>query len=164
MGTLSTQQKVENLRDSARRTKDHKSVKVLNGVLDDIENASRAARELAKRKNTAYSFTDADVQKIVRNAVADRRELAETARNNGQSEYADQMELEANLIETVLPKMLTTEQARELIGNIITGLEEENGSLAGDKKAIGLIMGHLKNRSDVDKREAAQIIRDILGL
>lgn len=161
---MDTQQKVENLRDSARRTKDHKSVKVLNGVIGDIENASRAARELAERKGTTYSFTDADVQKIVRNAVAARRELAETARRNGQEQYADQRELEANLIETVLPKMLTTEQARELIRSIITGLEEENGSLAGDKKAIGLIMGHLKNRADVDKREAAQIIRDILGL
>ena len=161
---MDTQQKVENLRDSARRTKDHKSVKVLNGVIGDIENASRAARELAQRKNTEYSFTDTDVQKIVRNAVAARRELAKTARTTGRGEYADQMELEANLIETVLPKMLTTEQARELIGNIIAGLEEENGSLAGDKKAIGLIMGHLKNRLNVDKREAAQIIRDILGL
>lgn len=161
---MDTQQKIENLRDSARRTKDHGSVKVLNGVLDDIEKASRAARELAERKGIEYSFTDADVQKIVRNAVAARRELAETARNNEQGEYADQGELEANLIETVLPKMLTTEQVRELIGNIITGLEEENGSLAGDKKAIGAIMGRLKNRSDIDKREAAQIIRDILGL
>ena len=161
---MDTQQKVENLRDSARRTKDHGSVKVLNGVLDDIEKASRAARELAERKGIEYSFTDADVQKIVRNAVAARRELAETARNNEQGEYADQREPEANLIETVLPKMLTTEQVRELIGNIITGLEEENGSLAGDKKAIGAIMGRLKNRSDIDKREAAQIIRDILGL
>lgn len=164
MGTLSTQQKVENLRDSARRTKDHKSVTVINGVIDDIEKASRTARELAERKGIAYSFTDADVQKIVRNAVAARRELAETARNNGRGEYADQMELEANLIETVLPKMLTTEQARELIGNIISSLEEENGSLNGDKKAIGVIMGHLKNRSNVDKHEAAQIIKDILGL
>lgn len=161
---MDTQQKVENLRDSARRTKDHKSVKVLNGVIGDIENASRAARELAQRKNTEYSFTDTDVQKIVRNAVAARRELAKTARTTGRGEYADQMELEANLIETVLPKMLTTEQARELIGSIITSLEEENGSLNGDKKAIGAIMGHLKNRSNVDKREAAQIIRDILGL
>lgn len=161
---MDTQQKVENLRDSARRTKDHGSVKVLNGVIDDIEKASRAARELAERKGTAYSFTDADVQKIVRNAVAARRELAETARGNGQTEYADQRELEANLIETVLPKMLTTEQVRELIRSIIASVEEENGSLAGDKKAIGLIMGRLKNRSNVDKREAAQIIRDILGL
>lgn len=161
---MDTQQKVENLRDSARRTKDHKSVKVLNGVIGDIENASRAARELAERKGTTYSFSDADVQKIVRNAVAARRELAKTARNNSQEQYADQRELEANLIETVLPKMLTTEQARELIGSIITSLEEENGSLNGDKKAIGAIMGHLKNRSNVDKREAAQIIRDILGL
>lgn len=161
---MDTQQKVENLRDSARRTKDHKSVKVLNGVIGDIENASRAARELAEHKNTTHSFTDADVQKIVRNAVAARRELAKTARNNGQEQYADQRELEANLIETVLPKMLTTEQTRELIGNIITNLEKENGSLNGDKKAIGMIMGHLKNKSDVDKREAAQIIRDILGL
>jgi YqeY-like protein len=161
---MDTQQKVENLRDSARRTKDHNSVKALNGVIGDIENASRDARELAERKGAAYSFTDTDVQKIVRNAVASRRELAETARNNGRGEYADQMELEANLIETVLPKMLTTEQARELIGNIISSLEEENGSLAGDKKAIGAIMGRLKNRADVDKREAAQIIRDILGL
>jgi YqeY-like protein len=164
MGTLSTQQKVENLRDSARRTKDHKSVTVINGVIDDIEKASRTARELAERKGIAYSFTDADVQKIVRNAVAARRELAKTARRGGREQYAEQRELEANLIETALPKMLTTEQARELIGNIITSLEEENGSLAGDKKAIGLIMGHLKNRSDLDKREAAQIIRDILGL
>jgi YqeY-like protein len=161
---MDTQQKVENLRDSARRTKDHKSVKVLNGIIGDIENASRAARELAERKGTTYSFSDADVQKIVRNAVAARRELAKTARNNSQEQYADQRELEANLIETVLPKMLTTEQTRELIRSIITNLEEENGSLAGDKKAIGAIMGHLKNRSDIDKREAAQIIRDILGL
>lgn len=161
---MDTQQKVENLRDSARRTKDHKSVKVLNGVIGDIENASRAARELAERKGTTYSFSDADVQKIVRNAVAARRELAKTARNNSQEQYADQRELEANLIETVLPKMLTTEQARELIGNIISSLEEENGSLAGDKKAIGVIMGHLKNRSNVDKHEAAQIVKDILGL
>lgn len=161
---MDTQQKVENLRDSARRTKDHKSVKVLNGVIGDIENASRAARELAERKGTTYSFSDADVQKIVRNAVAARRELAKTARNNSQEQYADQRELEANLIETVLPKMLTTEQTRELIRSIITNLEEENGSLTGDKKAIGAIMGYLKNRSDVDKREAAQIIRDILGL
>ena len=161
---MDTQQKVENLRDSARRTKDHKSVKVLNGVIGDIENASRAARELAERKGTTYSFSDADVQKIVRNAVAARRELVKTARRGGREQYAEQRELEANLIETALPKMLTTEQARELIGNIITSLEEENGSLAGDKKAIGLIMGHLKNRLNVDKREAAQIIRDILGL
>lgn len=161
---MDTQQKVENLRDSARRTKDHKSVKVLNGVIGDIENASRAARELAERKGTTYSFSDADVQKIVRNAVAARRELAKTARNNSQEQYADQRELEANLIETVLPKMLTTEQTRELIRSIITNLEEENGSLNGDKKAIGAIMGRLKNRSNVDKREAAQIIRDILGL
>ena len=161
---MDTQQKVENLRDSARRTKDHKSVKVLNGVIGDIENASRAARELAERKGTTYSFSDADVQKIVRNAVAARRELAKTARNNSQEQYADQRELEANLIETVLPKMLTTEQTRELIRSIITNLEEENGSLAGDKKAIGAIMGYLKNRADVDKREAAQIIREILGL
>lgn len=161
---MDTQQKVENLRDSARRTKDHKSVKVLNGVIGDIENASRAARELAERKGTTYSFSDSDVQKIVRNAVAARRELAKTARNNSQEQYADQRELEANLIETVLPKMLTTEQARELIGSIISSLEEENGSLNGDKKAIGVIMGYLKNRSNVDKREAAQIIRDILGL
>lgn len=161
---MDTRQKVENLRDGARRTQDHKSVIVVNGVIDDIEKASRAARELAERKGTVYSFTDADVQKIVRNAVVARRELAKTARSNGREQYAEQMELEANLIETVLPKMLTTEQARELIGNIIAGLEEENGSLAGDKKAIGAIMGHLKNRSNVDKREAAQIIRDILGL
>lgn len=161
---MDTQQKVENLRDSARRTKDHRSVKVLNGVLDDIEKASRAARELAERKGTAYNFTDTDVQKIVRNSVAARRDLAKTARGNGQTEYADQRELEANLIETVLPKMLTTEQARELIRSIITNLEEENGSLAGDKKAIGVIMGHLKDRSDVDKREASQIIKSTLGL
>lgn len=161
---MDTREKVENLRDSARRTEDRKSVTVINGVIDDIEKASRTARELAERKGTAYSFTDTDVQKIVRNAVAARRELAKTARRNGREQYAGQMELEANLIETVLPKMLTTEQVRELIGDIIINLEEENGSLAGDKKAVGAIMGHLKNRSNIDKREAAQIIKDILGL
>ncbi len=161
---MNVEEKLINLRDSARHNGDSSSVIVLNGVIDDIQKARRKAQEVAKARKKTCDFNDVDVQRVIKKAVEARRELGEAAGKGGREDYMSKMMLEANLIESVLPKALSYEDMVALVEAAIMREEEQNGSLQGKKQGIGLIMKHFKSRADVDNKVVSQIIREKLGV
>jgi putative gatB/yqey family protein len=133
----------------AIRTQDELQKQVWRSVLADFESAETSGK-------TRATLTREQELRVLRSAVNRRQETSGIFVAAGHIEKAQQETTEANLITSILPETLDKTGIRALVKDIIT----ETG--AEGQRGIGIIMGRLKNREDVDPKLAAVVAREEL--
>lgn len=133
----------------AIRAKDELQKQVWRSVLADFESAETSGK-------TRAALTREQELRVLRSAVNRRQETSGIFVAAGHIEKAQQETTEANLITSILPETLDKTGIRTLVKDIIT----ETG--AEGQRGIGIIMGRLKNREDVDPKLAAVVAREEL--
>lgn len=145
----SFKEQVHTLLVDAIRAQDELQKQVWRSVLADFESAEISGK-------TRATLTREQELRVLRSAVNRRQETSGIFVAAGYIEKAQQETMEANLITSILPETLDKTGIRDLVKDIIaeTGAEGQRG--------IGIIMGRLKKREDVDPKLAAVVAREEL--
>ena len=128
----------------------------------DKEKAGTLRTLLAKLKdrqiNTRKELTDNDCINVIKTLVKQRKEAAKMYEDAKRLKLAEQEKIELAILETYLPKMMTEQETRTLIENVI------NETGAKDISDIGKVMPIVMQRGEgkVDGKNANIILRELL--
>ena len=119
----------------------------LRMIVSDIKNQTVNA-------NPQKEITDDVCLKILQKSAKTHKDSIEQFKSAGRVELAEREEEELKIIESFLPKMLSDDETRTIIENILTNVE-------ATKKNMGIIMKQLPN--EVDKKIASKILNSLLN-
>ncbi len=128
----------------------------------DKEKAGTLRTLLAKLKdrqiNTRQELTDNDCINVIKTLVKQRKEAAKMYEDAKRPKLAEKEKIELAILETYLPKMMTEQETRTLIENVI------NETGAKDISDIGKVMPIVMQRGEgkVDGKNANIILRELL--
>ena len=128
----------------------------------DKEKAGTLRTLLSKLKdrqiNTRQELTDNDSINVIKTLVKQRKEAAKMYEDAKRLKLAEQEKIELAILETYLPKMMTEQETRTLIENVI------NETGAKDISDIGKVMPIVMQRGGgkVDGKNANIILRELL--
>lgn len=111
-----------------------------------------------KKIDNEGNLTDSDSIKVIQKLVKQRRESADIYRNADREELAIKEEAELFALETYLPEMMSENDIRQLIQDVI----QEAG--AKNMADIGKVMASVMQRGagKVDGKKANKIVRELL--
>lgn len=116
-------------------------VRTLRLIGAAIKDRDIAARVDDKGRPTGRdAITDEEVLQLLQKLVKQRREAADTYREAGRMELAEQEEAEIDVIEEFLPKQMSDDEIRAAVAAVI----DETG--ASGLKDMGKVMAALKER------------------
>lgn len=124
--------------------------------LSTIRAALTAIMEEETRGKTRKDLTDAEIVAVLRKMVKQRTDSAETYGNANETVRQLREMSEAQCLEEFLPSQLDAEATRALVEGIISAMGLEG------PRAIGVVMGQLKGRTDVDTAIASRIAKELL--
>ena len=128
----------------------------------DKEKAGTLRTLLSKLKdrqiNTRKELTDNDCINVIKTLVKQRKEAAKMYEDAKRPKLAEKEKIELAILETYLPKMMTEQETRTLIENVI------NETGAKDISDIGKVMPIVMQRGEgkVDGKNANIILRELL--
>ena len=128
----------------------------------DKEKAGTLRTLLSKLKdrqiNTRQELTDNDCINVIKTLVKQRKEAAKMYEDAKRPKLAEKEKIELAILETYLPKMMTEQETRTLIENVI------NETGAKDISDIGKVMSIVMQRGEgkVDGKNANIILRELL--
>lgn len=121
--------------------------------------AVKAAILLEKTKGGAAEMSEADETKLLQKLVKQRKESADIYQQNGRPEMATEELFQASVIEAYLPKMMSEDEIKALVAQIIgqTG--------ASSLKDMGRVMGMAVRQSAgrADNALVSSIVKSMLG-
>ena len=103
-------------------------------------------------------FTDSDSIKVIQKLVKQRRESADIYRNADREELAIKEEAELFELETYLPEMISENDIRQLIQDVIQETGAKNMDDIG--KVMASVMQH--GASKLDGKKANKIVQELL--
>ena len=111
-----------------------------------------------KKIDNEGNLTDSDSIKVIQKLVKQRRESADIYRNADREELAIKEEAELFELETYLPEMISENDIRQLIQDVI----QETG--AKNMADIGKVMTSVMQRGagKLDGKKANKIVRELL--
>ena len=111
-----------------------------------------------KKIDNEGNLTDSDSIKVIQKLVKQRRESADIYRNADREELAINEEAELFELETYLPEMMSENDIRQLIQDVI----QEAG--AKNMADIGKVMASVMQRGSgkVDGKKANKIVQELL--
>ena len=111
-----------------------------------------------KKIDNEGNLTDSDSIKVIQKLVKQRRESADIYRNADREELAIKEEAELFELETYLPEMMSENDIRQLIQDVI----QEAG--AKNMADIGKVMASVMQRGagKVDGKKANKIVQELL--
>ena len=128
----------------------------------DKEKAGTLRTLLAKLKdrqiNTRQELTDNDCINVIKTLVKQRKEAAKMYEDAKRPKLAEKEKIELAILETYLPKMMTEQETRTLIENVINGTGAEGISDIG--KVMPIVMQ--RGEGKVDGKNANIILRELL--
>lgn len=124
--------------------------------LATIRAALGAIMEEETRGKTRKELTDPDVVTVLRKMVKQRADSAETYGNAGETVRKLRELTEIEHLEAFLPAQLDEAATRALVEGIISANDLEG------PRAIGVVMGQLKGRTDIDTAIASRIAKELL--
>jgi uncharacterized protein YqeY len=124
--------------------------------LSTIRAALGAIMEEETRGKTRKELTDAEVVAVLRKMVKQRADSAETYGNANETVRQLREMTEIRHLEEFLPSQLDEASTRALVEGIISAMGLEG------PRAIGVVMGQLKGRTDVDTAIASRIAKELL--
>ena len=128
----------------------------------DKEKAGTLRTLLSKLKdrqiNTRQELTDNDSINVIKTLVKQRKEAAKMYEDAKLPKLAEKEKIELAIMKTYLPKMMTEQETRTLIENVI------NETGAKDISDIGKVMPIVMQRGEgkVDGKNANIILRELL--
>ncbi len=128
----------------------------------DKEKAGTLRTLLSKLKdrqiNTRQELTDNDSINVIKTLVKQRKEAAKMYEDAKRLKLAEQEKIELAILETYLPKMMTEQETRTLIENVINETGAEGISDIG--KVMPIVMQ--RGEGKVDGKNANIILRELL--
>ena len=128
----------------------------------DKEKAGTLRMLLAKLKdrqiNTRKELTDNDCINVIKTLVKQRKEAAKMYEDAKRQKLAEKEKIELAILETYLPKMMTEQETRTLIENVINETGAEGISDIG--KVMPIVMQ--RGEGKVDGKNANIILRELL--
>ena len=128
----------------------------------DKEKAGTLRTLLAKLKdrqiNTRQELTDNDCINVIKTLVKQRKEAAKMYEDAKRPKLAEKEKIELAILETYLPKMMTEQETRTLIENVINKTGAEGISDIG--KVMPIVMQ--RGEGKVDGKNANIILRELL--
>ena len=128
----------------------------------DKEKAGTLRTLLAKLKdrqiNTRKELTDNDCINVIKTLVKQRKEAAKMYEDAKRPKLAEKEKIELAILETYLPKMMTEQETRTLIENVINETGAEGISDIG--KVMPIVMQ--RGEGKVDGKNANIILRELL--
>ena len=128
----------------------------------DKEKAGTLRTLLAKLKdrqiNTRQELTDNDCINVIKTLVKQRKEAAKMYEDAKRPKLAEKEKIELAILETYLPKMMTEQETRTLIENVINETGAEGISDIG--KVMPIVMQ--RGEGKVDGKNANIILRELL--
>ena len=128
----------------------------------DKEKAGTLRTLLAKLKdrqiNTRQELTDNDCINVIKTLVKQRKEAAKMYEDAKRPKLAEKEKIELAILETYLPKMMTEQETRTLIDNVINETGAEGISDIG--KVMPIVMQ--RGEGKVDGKNANIILRELL--
>jgi len=118
----------------------------LRMIVSDIKNQTVNA-------NPQKEITDDVCLKILQKSAKTHKDSIEQFKSAGRIELVEKEEEELKIIESFLPKLLSEDETKTIIENILKNIE-------ATKKNMGLIMKQLPN--EVDKKIASKILNSLL--
>ena len=111
-----------------------------------------------KKIDNEGNLTDSDSIKVIQKLVKQRRESADIYRNADREELAIKEEAELFELETYLPEMMSENDIRQLIQDVI----QEAG--AKNMADIGMVMASVMQRGagKLDGKKANKIVQELL--
>ena len=126
------------------------------------EKAGTLRTLLAKLKdrqiNTRKELTDNDCINVIKTLVKQRKEAAKMYEDAKRPKLAEKEKIELAILETYLPKMMTEQETRMLIENVINETGAEGISDIG--KVMPIVMQ--RGEGKVDGKNANIILRELL--
>ena len=111
-----------------------------------------------KKIDNEGNLTDSDSIKVIQKLVKQRKESADIYRNADREELAIKEEAELFELETYLPEMMSENEIRQLIQDVIQETGAKNMADIGKKMAS--VMQH--GAGKVDGKKANKIVRELL--
>ena len=128
----------------------------------DKEKAGTLRTLLSKLKdrqiNTRQELTDNDCINVIKTLVKLRKEAAKMYEDAKRPKLAEKEKIELAILETYLPKMMTEQETRTLIENVINETGAEGISDIG--KVMPIVMQ--RGEGKVDGKNANIILRELL--
>ena len=128
----------------------------------DKEKAGTLRTLLSKLKdrqiNTRKELTDNDCINVIKTLVKQRKEAAKMYEDAKRPKLAEKEKIELAILETYLPKMMTEQETRTLIENVINETGAEGISDIG--KVMPIVMQ--RGEGKVDGKNANIILRELL--
>ena len=128
----------------------------------DKEKAGTLRTLLSKLKdrqiNTGRELTDNDCINVIKTLVKQRKEAAKMYEDAKRPQLAEKEKIELAILETYLPKMMTEQETRTLIENVINETGAEGISDIG--KVMPIVMQ--RGEGKVDGKNANIILRELL--
>ena len=128
----------------------------------DKEKAGTLRTLLAKLKdrqiNIRQELTDNDCINVIKTLVKQRKEAAKMYEDAKRPKLAEKEKIELAILETYLPKMMTEQETRTLIENVINETGAEGISDIG--KVMPIVMQ--RGEGKVDGKNANIILRELL--
>jgi len=112
-----------------------------------------------KEIDTRSDISDDDIISIIEKQMQQRLEAAEQYEAAGRNELFEKESQEAEILKAYLPEKMGEEEAREMIGKILS----EMGEIT--MKEMGNVMSALKDQagSKIDMKLASQMVREIIS-
>jgi uncharacterized protein YqeY len=149
---MSLTDKINNEIKEAMKAKNQERLKALRAV--------KSALLLAQSEKGAGGQVAEDVEvKILQKQVKQRKESAQVYKEQGRDDLAEPELKEAAIIEEFLPKMMSEDELRPVIKEII----EQTG--ASGMQDMGKVMGTATKQlaGKADNKLVSQIVREMLG-
>lgn len=137
----------------AMRNKDTQRLQVLRSLKSKI-----LEREISERKGGDVSLSDEQVQEVLMKSAKQRKESISQYKEAGRADLAQTEEYELGIIEDYLPEMLSEDEIRDIVKNVI----DKTG--ASSKSDMGKVMGTLMPRvkGKADGSVVNRIVRELL--
>jgi uncharacterized protein YqeY len=150
MNIMNTKVQLQNDLKEAMLNKDSVRKNTIRMVLAAIKNA-----EIDK----GQELEDSEIQVIIQKEVKSRRETIEEAKRVNRLDIADENESEIKILDTYLPKQLSTDEINSMARSAIA----EVGATSPHE--IGQVMKVLmpRVRGQADGKEVNQIVRQLLA-
>lgn len=141
---MTTYEKIQSEIKSAMLNKDNVKRDCLRSIVSEIKNQT---------VNAGKEITEDIVLKCIQKSVKQHKDSIESFKAGGRDDLAEKELEELNHIEVYLPKMLSEDETKIIIENILMNVE-------ATKKNMGIIMKQLP--SDVDKKIASKLLAKML--
>ena len=141
---MTTYEKIQSEIKNAMLNKDNVKRDCPRSIVSEIKNQT---------VNAGKEITEDIVLKCIQKSVKQHKDSIESFKAGGRDDLAEKELEELKHIEVYLPKMLSEDETKTIIENILTNVE-------ATKKNMGIIMKQLPN--EVDKKIASKLLAKML--